>query len=87
MNILEAEEMILKLNQEIHNQTDYNYAYLEICSIGDCMVIKFLGLVLWTSDCDSRLYIDEEEDVHESLYTYLRREINNEIARLREIEL
>jgi len=87
MNILEVEKVVGELNDEMHSQVDYDNIYLEVRSNSYCIVIEFLGIQLWTSDWDSREYLDEDKDIYESLDTYLRREINNEIAKLSRIKL
>ena len=88
MNILEVEKVIGDLNQEIYEQIDSDYIYLEVCSNSYCILIEFLGIQLWTSDWDSREYIDVDgEEIYESLDIYLRREMNREIEKLKRIKL
>ena len=87
MNILEVEKVVGELNDKMRDQTDYDHTYLELCSNSYCIIIEFLGMQIWTSDWDSREYVDEDNDIYESLDTYLRREINNEIEKLNRIAL
>lgn len=67
-------------NLEIETLFEEGYLSLELRTVGLSSVIMFLGIPIWQSECDGRLY--EADDEQESLETYLRREIDKLLLHL-----
>jgi hypothetical protein len=58
---------------------------IEMQTNGDAVLIKFLGHYVWHSEDDERQEIDE--DIHENLDVFLRREINKLMKTIKKIKL
>lgn len=86
MNIQQIEDTIGFLNSDIYESTglDYGLGRITMESDGSTIVIKFLGVVVWDSEDDMREEYDD--DVIESLYSYLQREVLAIISRLQDID-
>ena len=70
-------ELVGTLNDEVFEEGDIEYiALFETSSIGYAHQIKYLGVCLWCSENDERVYVDEEECIYESLEVFIRREAN-----------
>ena len=87
MDISQIEDIVGGLNQDIYEQIECDYTYLEVSSNSYCIVIEFLGEQIWSSEDDEREFVDEENDVYESLYGFLVRKIKQKIELLSRIKL
>ncbi len=88
MNTHDIENAIFNIQKDIVDSTN-GIEYLHICLITDgyYKVVEFCGIQLWSSEDDGRLYLDEEKDIREDIETYLRRSLNEELAKLSSIKV
>ena len=83
-------KIINSINDDIYNSSP-NFVesygcYCEVSSNGLQTIIKFLDIVIWDEDNDSREF-NEELNEYEPLEPYLRKMINYIIKRISTIEV
>lgn len=78
----EAEEAIQQLNRDVWDRTPVLNKLIEdngnlftMGSDGDECYVEFLGLCVWSSNEDPRIY-NEAEDEYEPILSYLKRKAN-----------
>lgn len=87
MKTTEIEQIIWSIQKEIYIQTNLDYFDIKIISNGFRQTITFLNIEIWSSWNDMRKYVDDHEDVFESLEVFLKREIMSVLYQLRRIDL
>jgi hypothetical protein len=87
MKFEEIIKAIERINDKLWEQTNDECIYLEYSTNYYYDFVKFLDMVIWSSDNDMRKYIDEENDIQEDLEVYLRREVNKIVDSLRKVRL
>lgn len=80
--------IIIDINQEIHNSGDYEkFNLLEYSTNGYGELISFFGVQLWSSEDEGDRGYNEKSDEPEPLDDFLRRKINEFISRISWIKL
>lgn len=86
-SLSEIMEAVFVIEQEIVEQTGgVEYFHVTLASNGLYTKVKFIGIDIWFSEDDMREE-DEETQEHEPIGIYLRRTINEEIAKLAKVSL
>ena len=89
INSNQIEEAVWNIQQDIFESTkDVEFAENALSINVVCQKVEFCGIELWSSEDDTRLYInkdDEDCDLKESIDTCLRRRLNEELAKLKMI--
>lgn len=78
------EEVVRDLNTELyetHGVTDRGFEY---STNGFCQTISFDGILLWNSEDDARLYLEDDEP--ESVEIYVKKEFNSFIDAMQKIK-
>lgn len=78
-------DFIKEINYELYEQTEADEILAEVRSIGDIIIIEFLGVRLWNSEDDERDEI--YEDVYEELEPYIKNKINEIVKTVLNIHL
>lgn len=79
--------MLHLINEDLsgkHPQAD-DFLYIEAHTNGYVTLIKFMGLELWNSEDDVRIWKDEE--TQEDIETYVRRALNNVLLDIGKIRI
>lgn len=84
--LTELVDVVCELQEEITDSSGSEYFNLSVNANGYYTVVKFLDLVIWSSEDDMRIY-DEEKDDYEPFAGYLRRAIGEELAKLALIDI
>jgi hypothetical protein len=80
-------DLVMTLNQELfENFGDEVPNFFEYQTDGHSHIIKFAGTVLWNSEDDERLYLDES-DSYEPLEPFVRREFNRLMESIKKLKL
>ena len=85
--IKEIEHAVQSIEQDIFEQIGVEYFNISVTSNGFSRFVKFIGIDLWNSDDDMREYVDKDETEYEPLETFLRRQLNDELKKLRLIKV
>jgi len=78
-------DFIKEINYELYEQTESDEILVELRSIGDIIIIEFLGVRIWNSEDDERDEI--YEDVYEELEPYVKNKINEIVKTILNIHL
>lgn len=79
-------EIVNVLEQDVYEKTEgVEYFNFEVVTNGFATMVNFIGLTIWNSEDDDREYY-EETDSYEPMEKHLRRVLNNELDKLRNIK-
>lgn len=79
-------EIVNVLEQDVYEKTEgVEYFNFEVVTNGFATMVNFIGLTIWNSEGDDREYY-EETDSYEPMEKHLRRVLNNELDKLRNIK-
>ena len=76
MKIEEVSKIVATINQDIYESSGIEEPLVIVESDGVEILVRFNDKCIWNTIDDIREYVDEDEDVKESLEIFLRREIN-----------
>ena len=85
-------DIIFLLNQEIFDQleeSEYEELYPDLFTLtsdGNCDIIKFMSVTLWSSLCDDREFLKEIKD-YEPLDEFLKNKANKLLKIIGKIKL
>ena len=79
-------EIVNVLEQDVYEKTEgIEYLNFEVVTNGFATMVNFIGLTIWNSEDDEREYC-EETDSYEPMEKHLRRVLNNELDKLRNLK-
>jgi len=81
------ETIIYEIQQDIFNSSDIEYFNITMSTNAFNTLVDFCGIEIWNSEDDCREYVNEVEDIRESMNDYLRKQINREIAKLNTVKV
>ena len=85
-------DTILILNQEIFDQLDeseHEELYPDLFTLtsdGNCDIVRFMSVVVWSSEYDDRAFIQSIED-YESLNEFLRKKVKKLLKVINKVKL
>ena len=85
--IEEIEKAVNSIEQDIFNSTKgVEYFNMTVKSNGFVQIVDFIGIQLWNSEDDMREDINDSGD-KEPIESYLRRQLNEELSKLKLIDV
>lgn len=85
-------DIIFLLNQDVFDQLDegeYEELYPDLFTLtsdGNCDIVKFMNVTLWSSLCDDREFLRDVED-YEPLDEFLKKKANKLLKIIRKVKL
>lgn len=88
MLILEVFRAVALIEEEILESSGVEYFNISVVSNGFVTRVQFVGIDLWDSEEDCRLYLDpDDEDRREPIKDCLRRRLREELIKLSTIKV
>lgn len=83
---LDLEEVVLDLNYQLFDNTRDTEHNFSLSTTGYAQIISFDDQILWSSEDDTREWIDEEDD-YEPFLPFIKRVWNEYIEKLQTFKL